>query len=68
MVIAETLSDKLRRVGTIFALFKKRMPVNRGIRPYQLLKSGGRGASWQQSVPNAERRNEGLYIKIYVTE
>jgi hypothetical protein len=41
ILISVILSDKWRGVGTIFALFKKRMPVNREIGPYQLLKSGG---------------------------
>ena len=40
MLIAETLFNNVRSVGTIFALFKKRMPVNRGIRLYQLSNSG----------------------------
>ena len=40
IVIVETLSKKSRNVGTIFALLKKRMPVNRGTRLYQLSNSG----------------------------
>jgi hypothetical protein len=39
-LIIETLSHHLRSVGTIFALLKKRMPVKRGIRLYQLSNSG----------------------------
>lgn len=50
-LIVETLSHNLRSVGTIFALLKKRMPVNRGIRLYQLSNSGGQRRGLCGSLP-----------------
>jgi hypothetical protein len=39
-LIVGTRSKNLRTVGTMFALVKRRISVNRGIRPYQLSNSG----------------------------